>query len=174
MDGPDQNTHSTRAEPPTSRAAGIVWFYVFSTVGVVAVAAAVLLPEYSEVNRLQTRRDAHAHQLECDKQLAVYNERKIRAMRQDPDMAARMLIRYANYSPAGYQPIAFDLEQKPDATPMRILKDAGAPPQPKYDPLVVAGNWMDDRPTRTSLIFLGLGTLAMGLILFGSQSSEDD
>ena len=174
MDCPDQRIHTPHREPVSSRAAGIVWFYVFSTVGLVALAAAVLLPEYAEVARLQARRDAFARQLECEKELAAYNELKIHAMQQDPVLAARMLIRYANYSPAGYQAIAIDRDKQPDAAPMRILKRATASPPRQNDRLAEAGEWVADKTTRTSLILLGLGTLAMGLILFGARGNGDD
>ena len=149
------------------------WFFVFTTVGVATVAAAALLPQYADVARVEARRDALAHQVACERKLLAYNDRLIAALEQDPVLAARMLIRYANYSPGGCQRIELGPSCRMDPTPLRILEEARAPPQRPPDALVAAGRWIEDAPTRLSLVALGLGTLALGMLLFAGRPGGD-
>ncbi len=172
MDCPDQEVDTALAEAGSSRAAGRFWFFVFSTVGVAAMAAAVLLPEYASLARLQRRRDALAYQVAGEEELAGYHDRLILGMEQDPVVAARMSIRHENYSPAGYRPIEIDPADRLDPVPVQILKEALAPPPPPADPIASAGQWMEHRPTRTGLLVLGLGTLVMGLLLFAGRPAD--
>jgi len=172
MDGLKQTTRTPRPEPPSSRAAGMLWFFVFTTAGLAAVAAGTLLPEYAALAAVEARRDALARQVACERKLAAYNDRVIAALADDPVLAARMLIRYANYSPAGCEIVDVGPSCRVDPTPARILREAATPPPRPPDPLLAAARWLEHAPTRLSLIALGLGTLAMGVLLFAGRGGN--
>jgi hypothetical protein len=167
MELPDRHPEPAAAGARRSNVAGAVWFVVFSTIGVAAVAAALLLPELAALAELEAQRDALAHQLECERKLAAYNERLIRAMDNDPVLTARLLIRYANYSPAGCRQVPIDPSRRDDPVPVQILREAAEPPKRPPSRLATAGQWLSHPPTQTGLILLGLAVVAIAWLLFG-------
>ena len=168
----DPGRESAATSPRSSSAAGLFWFLVFAAVGAAAVAAAVLLPEYVTLAKLQAKRDALGHQVECEGRLAAYNDRLIGAMETDPVVTARLLIRYANYSPSGFREVPIDPACLDDPTPVKILADAANPPKRPQGLLAVVGKRLFDPSMRMGLIALGLGTIAIGWLLFGVRVRE--
>jgi len=167
MDLPAPHADGSTSGPASSPAAGAAWFAFFATVGVAAIAAAVLLPEVADLAKLQARRDALAHQLRCEQRLASYYAGLIKGMRTDPVVTARLLMRHANYSPAGCRPLATDPAGRVETVPAQILRQAANPPSPPQGLVVLAGKWLSDPPTRLGLILLGLAVVAAAGWLFG-------
>jgi len=177
MDWVEQRLQAQRAETPPAKpaapessgssfAAGLFWFLAFGAIGTTAVAAAALLPEYAALATLRARRDALAHHVACERKLVRYNDRLIAAMRRDPVLTARLLIRYANYAPPGCRELPVDDDRAAVPTPVRIMREAACPPAPPDDLAVRAGRWLSHRGTRTGLVLLGLGIITIGWVLF--------
>jgi len=146
----------------------IIGFALFTAAGVFTLACAVLLPEYAVLSDLQSRQDAFARQVRCDEKLADYNERMIRATRDDPVLIARLMIRHSNYRPADCQTVEMKSLRSESSVPKRILAEARNPPQREDPPSlpVQAGIWLADTTTGRCMIFLGLAMLAAGVVLF--------
>ena len=148
----------------------IVGFGLFVTVGVLALACAVLLPEYAVLDDLQTRRDVLAHQVGCDEKLVAYNGRMIRATRDDPVLIARLMIRHGNYRPAGYETVEMESLRSETSVPQRLLREASNPPQPREPPISAqAGLWLTDTTTGGCTILLALAMIVVGVLFFGNR-----
>ena len=163
---PRQPTRTKASQPSSSRSAGLIWFVVFTTVGAGALAAGVLLPDWAALAQLEGQRDALAHHVRCESDLARYNDRLIEGIQEDPVLTARLMIRHANYRPAGCREIDVDSSLLPDAPPERIMHEAHRPPAPPGGVLFRAGQWVRHGPTRSGLVLLGLASLCLGTILF--------
>ena len=154
-------TEVTGISPPARAAC----FALFAGAGLAILGAVVLLPEYVALARLQARRDALAHQLDCEKRLALYYERTIRAIRTDPDLTTRLMIRHANYRPAGARQAELGAVPGRESVPARLWREAREPPPARQDALVRAGMWLDEPFTQAALVFLSLGLTAFGVML---------
>ena len=154
---------------PAGRA---VCFALFVGGGMVTLAAVVLLPEYAALAELRAHRDTLAHQLECEAKLAVYNGRLIRAIQNDPVLAARLLMRHGNFRPVGCETIGTDADAAGPTVPARLKQEAMTPPARPPDALCAAGHWLDHRHTRLSLLALAIGATAVGMILFSPRRSS--
>ncbi len=151
---------------------GKVLTAVFALIAMTALAAVVLLPEYAELTDLKAREAAFAHQLACEQRLARYNDRLIRGLRSDPVLRAREAMRRHNYTPVGYRTVP--LPGRSEATvPQRIGADSLAVPQPAPDVFARAGRWLDDPFTRSSLVLVSLGMLAVMLAMFPSTAPDE-
>jgi len=158
------NPPQARSDPPASPLGKLLSaLLVLISVGVLA--GAVLLPEYADLAALRTREAEMTRQLACERRLARYQRRLIRARRTDPVLRAREAIRRYNYTPVGCLPVPTDLG--PEVTvPQRIGVEAVTPPTVAPDPWARAGRWLDDPPTRGALVLLSLGMLAVTLVMF--------
>ena len=161
--------------PPDTRSRGwvsFVGFALFTSAGMATLACAVLLPEYAGLTDLQTQRDGLAHQVGCDRRLADYNDRLLGGMRVDPVLRGRLAIQHRNYRPTQCRTVQVP-EGPASRAPARIAMDARIAPAPQPPRLVRAGRWLDDRQTRTGLIVLSLGMLALAMLLFGPPHPPD-
>ena len=149
-----------------SYAAGLIGFLFFAIAGAAILAGVVVLPELVALAEIEAERDALAHQVECERRLAAYNDRLIEAIDTDPILTARMMMRRGNYHLPGAQELDVPVGDDPGAAPARILAEARQTPPPKEDMLLRAGRWIDDGPTKTSLTVLALGLIAVGVVLF--------
>ncbi|OPX22663.1 MAG: hypothetical protein B1H04_04715 [Planctomycetales bacterium 4484_123] len=163
-----QVTAGDGREGPASPGVRVILFVLFSTAAVAAMACAVLLPEYAALAELRAQSAALAHQLDCEKRLARYNDRLLEGLRTDPVLRARQVMRHYNYTPLHARRI--EVPQAGDrSVPERIMRDALSPPAPAENVLVRAGRWLDDETTRTGLTVLSLGLLAISVILFSTR-----
>ena len=154
-----------RTEP--SYAAGLIGFLFFALAGAGILATVVVLPEMVALAAIEAERDALAHQVECERQLAAYNDRLIGAIDTDPILTTRMMMRRGNYKLPGAQEVDVPVGDDPGAAPLRILAEARqTPPPPQENAFLRAGRWIDDGPTKTSLTVLALGLIAIGVVLF--------
>ncbi len=164
--GPD----STFNENPARRrrsGGGVAGFIIFTAVGVLTLAGAVLLPEYAALVDIRAKRDVLAHHVRCEEKLTAYSDRMIRAVQDDPVLLARLMIRHGNYRPMGCETVKFDSAPPDRSVPQRILDEALNPPQPNENRhLVRAGLWVNDPATSVSLILLAMGILTAGVVLF--------
>ena len=148
--------------PPPGRA---VRFALLTGSGLAILAAIVLLPEYVSLAHLEARRDALAHQLDCEKRLSLYYERTIRAIRTDPELTTRLMIRHGNYRPVGAHQAELGSVTGRESVPGRLLREAREPPPPRQDALVRAGLWLDEPFTQAAMVALALGLMASGVML---------
>jgi len=153
--------------PPSSPAAGLFWFVLFATVAAGMLAAAVLGPEYVQLADLQARRDGLAHQADCEDRLAAYNHKLIEALRDDPVLRTRMLIRHGNFRPAGLRAVQVDPASVELPAPRRIGMDAQRPQVPPQDNWLAAAEWIAQPTMRSCFLAGGLVLLAATVILFG-------
>ena len=168
--GPEENG----GEFTRRRAAGpMVGFGLFTVAGVLALACAVLLPEYAVLADLQVRRDVLGHQVRCDEKLADYNGRMIRATRDDPVLIARLMIRHGNYRPVGCETVEMDSLPPAPSVPQRLLREARNPPQRREPSLPVrAGLWLADTTTGGCIILLALAMIVAGAALFPQRADQ--
>lgn len=152
-----------------SPAARLFWFLLYGTVGVVMLAAALLLPEYSALRDLRHRRDALAAQIEVEGQLATYNDRLIKGLATDPELTARLMMRNGNCQPVTAKPYDVGNEMISPLVPPKLLRDAHTVPPLPAGRLYQWGKFLDDASTQASLTFLALGVLVTGTVLFGPQ-----
>ncbi len=160
-----QQEHSPHAA--RAGATGRVAFAAFTGVGLATLAAVVLLPEYAALTRLRARRDALARRLEGERRLLAYNDRLIRAQRTDPVLAARLMIRHGRYRPVHYRAWRVSVADPPQPVPERIWQEASAAASPPHGLAYRAALWLEETRTRTSLMILALGAVAVGVLLFG-------
>ena len=149
-------------------------FALITAAGMLALACAVLLPEYAVLADLQTRRDVLAHQVGCDEKLADYNGRMIRATRDDPVLIARLMIRHGNYRPAGCETVEMESLRSEPSVPQRLLREARNPPQRREPSLPArAGLRLADTTTGGCVILLALAMIVTGAIVgrFGATRS---
>ena len=156
---------STAEAPGMSPAGRAARFALLTGSGLAILAAIVLLPEYVSLAQLEARRDALAHQLDCEKRLSLYYERTIRAIRTDPELTTRLMIRHGNYRPAGARQAELGAVPGRESIPARLWREAREPPPPRQDALVRAGVWLDEPFTRAALVALSLGLIACGVML---------
>jgi hypothetical protein len=150
---------------PKRSAGRYVIFAFFTTVGLLALACTILLPEYAALDSLQAQRDALAHQVKCDEKLSAYNDRMICATQDDPVLIARLMIRNGNYRPAGCETIEMTSVPSEQSVPERLLREAGNSPQRKEPRLPVrAGLWLADTTTSRCMILLALAMIVTGAI----------
>ncbi len=158
-------TTPSASDKPASPLTRAVGFAMFTLVGVAALAAAILGPEYAALASIRQRCAVLEHQVRCEQRLARHNDRLIAGMRTDPDLTTLLLIRQGNYRPAG----AIDLEPTgtDESFRQRLLREARNPPVAPRSFLARAGDWLDDPLTRCALILLAMGTLASGVVVWG-------
>jgi hypothetical protein len=158
-------SQSARHMSPFTRTMG---FLLFVAGGLATLGAIVLLPEYVDLTELQIQREALARQLDCDQKLSTYNERLIESIQSDPVLAARLLMRQANYRLIGSSELDVGDPNRPlSYVPKKLLDTAKEPPKIPQDPVYYCGKWLDDGSTRLCLLALSLGLLACGMLLFG-------
>jgi hypothetical protein len=146
----------------------LFFFVAFTAGGVLSLASAALLPEYAALQGLRAGRDNLAHQIDCEAQLATYNDRLIQGMQSDPVLMSRLMMRYANYQPLGVRAVEVESHGASLTVPERLNLDAHTPPLRPGDPLAVAGSWINENAaTKTSLTLLGLGMMVVGTLMFG-------
>jgi hypothetical protein len=162
--------YSARPAGRSSSAAGLFWFMLLSLTGLCALASAVLLPEYAALLELEGRRDALAHQVQCEQRLAAYNDRLIRAMETDPVLRTRLMMRHCNYRPARFQTLPVDLPPAELAVPSRILQEAMLPPAPREDAFAAAGRRLSDPLQRTGVVVVSLLMVAAALFFFAPRT----
>jgi hypothetical protein len=155
-----------RQMSPTTRAVG---FFVFTAVGIAALAAVVVLPEYMQMVDLENQRQALTHRLACEQKLAQYNQQLIEGVQSDPVLATRLLMRHGNYRLAGAQEVQAPGNRPISTVPYKLLEDSLNPPPPKRDELYRWGYWLDDGSTRFYCLLLSLGVLVCGMLLFGPR-----
>jgi len=160
-----QRNPSPQAAPPAGT--GRVAFAAFTGLGLATLAAVVLLPEYAALARLRARRDALARRVDCERRLLAYNDRLIRAQQTDPVLAARLMIRHGRYRPVHYKAWRVSASRPMEPVPERIWQEASAAVSPPRGAAYRAALWLEESRTRTSLMILALGAIAVGVLLFG-------
>lgn len=151
-----------------SRLGRCLGFFLFTTAGLAALAAVLLAPEWAALARLESQRDALAHQLDCEGKLSEYYDNYIRAIRTDPNVTTRLLIRHGNYRPLGCRPAEPGLPNDSPAVPQQLLLLARTAPPQEHEALMRADLFLQDRFTHGSLIALSLASIAAGVVLFVS------
>jgi hypothetical protein len=145
-----------------------ILFAMFAGLGVGGLAASVLLPELATMEVLQAKRDALAHQLDCERNLATYNDRLIERLPTDPILRTKVLARHENYAPAGMKPL--DIYCPDEPIPQRILREARTPPPPLLSAWAVWGIRLNDANTRTAMMLVSLAVFASAFLLFLPRS----
>jgi hypothetical protein len=165
MASPSNSDSSVKHMSSFTRAAG---FLAFIASGLLTLAAIVVLPEYVDLTELELRRQMLDRQLDCDRKLSAYNERLISSIQSDPVLAARLLMRQANYRLTGVTELDVGDDNRPlSYVPRKLLEAAQQPPAVPQDPVYYWGKWLDDGSTRLCLLAMSLGLLASGMLLFG-------
>ena len=162
---------------PSRRACPLVrgvCFALFIGVGLATFAGVVSLPEWADLTELKAQHQALAHHLDCEKRLAVYNERLIHSIQTDPVLAGRVLMRHGYYQRVDCQTVAIEPAHPAPTVPARLLDEAGAAHARADDSLSRAGRWLADRPTALSLMALSVGMIAAGVVLFGPRGRTED
>ncbi len=173
MARPTWDTDGAERSRPMSPVGRALCFVLFVGGGLGTLAAVVVLPEYAALAELHDQRDALARHLESDKRLAIYNDRLIHAIQNDPVVAARLLMRHGNYRLAGCEKIAAAAQpQQSLSVPARLRLEAMTPPARAADPLCQAGRWLDEGRTKFSLLALAIGAIAVGMLLFGPRGAD--
>ena len=162
-----RDVESTPADASASPRTRALLFVLLSTAAVAAMGCAVLLPEYAALADLRAECALLAHQLRCEKRLARYNDRLLKGLQTDPVLRARRAMRYYNYIPVHARRV--EVPAGPErSVPERIMQEALRPPPAHDNALIRAGRWLDDEATRTALMVLSLGLLAISVILFST------
>ena len=151
----------------------LIGFLLLSSLGLLALSAAVLLPEYVRYVQLRAERDLLAFQVSCDEKLALYHDRTIRAVESDPILISRLLIRLGNYRPvdckiADVQPPTNSL-----LPVVKILQEAQNPPDFYRGNrlLLLAGQWIKRPFTNRACIIFGLIMLSASVLFFGKSGA---
>lgn len=149
--------------------AGLVGFFFLSFIGLAAVAMAVLLPEYAELADLQVRQDALEYQIRCEERLAVYQDRTVRATRNDPVLLGRLLIRMGNYRPVDCEVADIRYTSSDLTVPARILREARNPAgfTAGNDRLILMAHWLNRPVTNRAFFLSGMVFLATAVLFYG-------
>ena len=152
----------------------LIGFLLLSSLGLLTLSAAVLLPEYVEYVQLRAERDLLAFQISCDEKLALYHDRTIRAVESDPILLSRLLIRLGNYQPVDCEVADVQLPANSLLPVVKILQEAQNPPDfyRGNGLLLLAGQWIKRPFTNRACIIFGLIMLSASVLLFGKSGAK--
>ncbi|MCD6378805.1 MAG: hypothetical protein J7L99_08155 [Planctomycetes bacterium] len=151
----------------------LIGFLLLSSLGLLALSAAVLLPEYVRYVQLRAERDLLAFQVSCDEKLALYHDRTIRAVESDPILISRLLIRLGNYRPVDCKIADVQLPTNSLMPVVKILQEAQNPPDFYRGNrlLLLAGQWIKRPFTNRACIIFGLIMLSASVLFFGKSGA---
>lgn len=172
----DDTTSKAKLAPGAGTLAHVgrlIGFFLFTTAGCVALAAAVLLPDMAAEADMRFTRDTLRRQVDCDRMAALYGQRNIDALRNDPTMTAELLIRHGNYKLPDARMLRVETALQQDTPYQRLYKLASTPlPRDRSLP-VLAGKWIDMPTIKNGVLLLGIAMAACGFVLFGPKRSVD-